>query len=444
VPELTAESPSLRGPWSAWWMQRALVALWTGVVPALLAAAVLRYLVPPPGGGLHGMVATLVGSRPVVVWAALFLMFTALARYWRFRIPGGRYASALPAHLAPAELRAERLHDLARAAKIYDQLRSPRVERRISPDLRVEFHGALAELRQALEGGDGVRAAAALQTIAKPGAGALARSRRREALVWVASVGGAVLLAAGLRAAVAQPYLVASDSMMPTFDAGDQVLASKVSYALRAGHVPARGDVVVFQSAGLGLPPTVPDVLLKRVVGLPGDRVAMRGNVPVINGWVVPTCIAGEYADVPRGGSRATVLGRLVVEFLGGATYLTVQPAAMPQTGPELEVPPGQVFVLGDSRGNSVDSRRFAGGRGGGVPLGAVRARAERFLLGTRRDGSADLGRFWRRIDELQSELHADGLQTEPLRAGIARCLAQAPVETEPPPPQPAGHDPGS
>jgi len=47
-------------------------------------------------------------------------------------------------------------------------------------------------------------------------------------------------------------------------------------------------------------------------------------------------------------------------------------------------------------------------------------------------------------LGDIQSELHADGLQTEPLRAGIARCLAQAPVETEPPPPQPAGHDPGS
>src|ERR1700685_4607675 len=75
--------------------QTAIVLLWTAVIPALLAALAIKVLVPPVGTGFAGIVA-LLGSRFALLFGvALFFLFSGLARYWRYRLPGGRYATAL-------------------------------------------------------------------------------------------------------------------------------------------------------------------------------------------------------------------------------------------------------------------------------------------------------------------------------------------------------------
>jgi signal peptidase I len=134
-----------------------------------------------------------------------------------------------------------------------------------------------------------------------------------------------VLLA---RAWVLQPYAVDGESMEPTLYGGERLLVSPLPYAV---HPPRRGDVVVFH------PPHDPDRdYVKRVVGLPGERVAIRGGEVVVEGV------------------------RLDEPYLRGATT--------PCGGAcEWVVPEGAVFVLGDHRNRSNDSRDF-----GPVPVDAV------------------------------------------------------------------------
>ena len=134
----------------------------------------------------------------------------------------------------------------------------------------------------------------------------------------------AVLLAFVTVSQVVEPLRVASASMTPSFGAGDEVLVDKFSH--RSSH-PRRDDIIVFQRNGAG------KLLIKRVVALAGDSVGISDGVLVVNGRP----IVEPYVD------HGSVDG----------TYF----------GPVL-VPPGSVFVLGDNRANSVDSRTF-----GAAPL---------------------------------------------------------------------------
>ena len=138
-----------------------------------------------------------------------------------------------------------------------------------------------------------------------------------------------VVLVVGLGASALalEPFTVESSSMSPTLDAGDQVVAEK----LVSGWLSLdRGDVVVLR------PPASPALMVKRVVALPGDQVGLEDGRLVVNGRPVTE----PYVD------HATVDG---VYF-----------------GP-LVVAPGTVFVLGDARADSVDSRVF-----GVVPVDRV------------------------------------------------------------------------
>jgi signal peptidase I len=127
---------------------------------------------------------------------------------------------------------------------------------------------------------------------------------------------------------VVEPFAVASSSMSPTLHDGDEVLVEKVGP--RLGRV-GRTDVVVFTAPG-----TRSTLMVKRVAGVAGDRVGIEDGLLVVNGRRV----AEDYLD------QATVDG----VYFGPVT-----------------VPSGSVFVLGDDRADSVDSRVF-----GSVPVGQV------------------------------------------------------------------------
>jgi signal peptidase I len=144
----------------------------------------------------------------------------------------------------------------------------------------------------------------------------------RNALEWAVVLVGAVLVALVLRAALFQAFWIPSESMESTLLVNDRVLVNKVSYKLHDVH---RGDVVVFVRPD-GEPGDIKD-LIKRVIGLPGDTVQGKDDSVYINGE------------------------RLVEPYLAPGTPID-------DFGP-IVVPEGDMFVMGDNRGESFDSRKF-------------------------------------------------------------------------------------
>jgi signal peptidase I len=146
-----------------------------------------------------------------------------------------------------------------------------------------------------------------------------------------------ILVAAGVVFGVVRPFVVEayripSASMVPTLQIGDRVLANKFIYRLTK---PKRGDIVVFDGVEGS-----EDTLIKRVVGVGGDRIRVKGDTLYVN---------GEAQEEPYVNKKIP----------SGDSY------------PMERVPRGYIFVMGDNRGNSADSRVF-----GPVPLGNVEGEA--------------------------------------------------------------------
>jgi signal peptidase I len=148
--------------------------------------------------------------------------------------------------------------------------------------------------------------------------------RRPRLLFWVGAALVVALLAALL---VSEPFTVRSSSMSPTLHTGDQILAEKLTPRFKSLH---RNDLVVFDAPGTRV------LMVKRVVALAGDRVGLADGRLVVNGRRVHE----SYVDLPS---------------VDGVYF-----------GPVV-VPPGSVFVLGDDRADSVDSRDY-----GAVPVDRV------------------------------------------------------------------------
>jgi signal peptidase I len=253
----------------------------------------------------------------------------------------------------------------------------------------------------------------------------------RRLLLGLAAV---ALLAFVVRGSVAATYRVVGPSMLPTLEIGDRVLVNRLAYGLSlplaktraSARLPRHGDLVVFRANGL-TGADGPQSVVKRVIGLPGDRVAFQEGSLLINGWRVPTCDAGPYVNLT---GRLTVRGRLTVEYLAYQTYLTVRkPVEAPFAG--YTVAPGEVFVVGDDRGLSSDSRLWNEGRGGGVPINILEGRVARVLLGARPDGRLDFSRLL--VAPLDLKVRLPGLDLRKTEERINNCLARRPAETWPP-----------
>jgi signal peptidase I len=259
--------------------------------------------------------------------------------------------------------------------------------------------------------------------------------RRRSAVRFAVGLAVVAVLACGVRVSVVAVHRVEGPSMVPTLGAGDRVLVNQLAYGLRlplSTHVlgarpPRRGDVVVFPNQGRVTGAGAPRDLVKRVIGLPGDVLAYRDGTPVVNGWAVPSCDAGPYLVVAGG---ALARGRVVVEFLDGRSYLTLRSPLEETLLPERKVPAGEVFVLGDDRLASTDSRAWSDGRG--VHVDRLEGRVTRLAFGRFRNGRLDLRRAFATLGLGVREPNAD---VSAIEARVADCLAHAPPSSPPPAP---------
>jgi signal peptidase I len=217
-------------------------------------------------------------------------------------------------------------------------------------------------------------------------------------------------------------FSIPSESMMPRLLVGDFLFASKWSYGYSGaslpidwdsgqgkifGRLPERGDVVIFKH------PLDRTDYVKRVIGLPGDTIQMAGGVLVLNGEPVPKQrIADFVVPIDAGGGcgpgRASFTvrgpdGRFSCRFPryretlpGGVSYQVLDLAVtdVDTTEPQI-VPEGMVFMMGDNRDNSQDSRRAAVPNGwvGMVPVENLVGRASFMFFST--DGSAELFKPW-------------------------------------------------
>lgn len=163
------------------------------------------------------------------------------------------------------------------------------------------------------------------------------------------------------RSAVADWNSVPSGSMLPTIREGDRIFVDKMAYDLRVPlthiaiahlHEPQRGDIVTIDSSAAH------DLIVKRLIGLPGDSVAMRDNVLYVNG------VRADYQPLklkPLPADTASPGDYLTERFEGVAHTVRLAPnAPSPRDsfGPVI-VPPGEYLMLGDNRDNSADSRYF-------------------------------------------------------------------------------------
>ncbi len=217
------------------------------------------------------------------------------------------------------------------------------------------------------------------------------------------------LIAMGIRTVAFEPFNIPSGSMIPTLLIGDFVFVSKYSYGYShfsfpfspplfsgrvLGSVPHRGDVVVFRNTR-----NTSEDWIKRVIGLPGDRIQVKEGQLYINGNHVPRDPAGDYESSDENGTR--VLTKEYIESLPDGPkhhLLKYTDDARNVTGEldanntdEYLVPSGHLFMMGDNRDNSADSR-FMNGLGF-VPLENVIGRAQFIFFSF--DAEAPWWQFW-------------------------------------------------
>lgn len=247
-----------------------------------------------------------------------------------------------------------------------------------------------------------------------------------------------VLIAWVIRSFVFAPFSIPSGSMLPALYIGDYVLVAKWPYGFSRysfpwsfpsfdgrifERLPQRGDVVVFRVPGSD------EDYVKRVIGLPGDRISVRGGMLVLNGRPIPRHQAGTFAmpisanspcrvvagatpmtGATGDGSPACLYPVFEETLPGGKTYRVIDQVDNPRadTVPEVVVPEGRLFLMGDNRDDSLDSR-FSVREGGigFVPVENLIGRATLIFWST--DGTAEYAKPWTWFSALRGNRLASG-----------------------------------
>ena len=213
---------------------------------------------------------------------------------------------------------------------------------------------------------------------------------RHKSSAWVENIKTIVyagLIALVVRTVAYEPFNIPSGSMIPTLQIGDYLFVSKFSYGYSHfslpfapdifsgrifGSLPARGDVIVFR-----YPRDTSEDYIKRVIGLPGDTVQVTDGLVSINGKEVPRKAVGDYTTNDEG---FPIVQREYLETLppsghGAAVrhdILKSTDQGFANNTPAFKVPPNELFVMGDNRDNSADSRFW-----GYVPMENVVGKAD-------------------------------------------------------------------
>ena len=191
----------------------------------------------------------------------------------------------------------------------------------------------------------------------------------------VKTIGGAVLLAIFIRIVLFEAFEIEGPSMEPTLLNGDRVVVAKFMYglflpftteAVVTWGTPDAGEVVIVKS------PADDIDIVKRVIGVPGDTIEIRDDVIYRNGEPIPHEEVGECEDDDDRSGEDLNGCIWVRERLGETSYLTSHSVGSPpSTHPPVPVPEGHVFIMGDHRDRSNDSRFF-----GVVPVERVKGEA--------------------------------------------------------------------
>ena len=202
-----------------------------------------------------------------------------------------------------------------------------------------------------------------------------------------------ILLVFVLRSFVVEPFRIPSGSMLPSLQVGDFILVNKFGYGIRLPIIhrkifevslPDRGDVMVFR-----FPHDESINFIKRVVGLPGDKVDYRDKKLYVNGELMPQENMGTYA-FDEAGKRHIIANRYV-ETLGDRKHDILMDTGKRTSRMSFTVPEGHYFVMGDNRDYSNDSRFW-----GFVPEPNIIGRA--FFIWFSWDVSSGGGVDWGRI----------------------------------------------
>jgi signal peptidase I len=209
----------------------------------------------------------------------------------------------------------------------------------------------------------------------------------------------ALLIALFLRVLLVQPFTIPSASMEPTLLEGDYIVVSKYSYGYSRNSIPfspplfrgrilakapQRGDIVVFK-----LPRDGHTDYIKRLVGLPGDRIQVKAGVLYINGTAVPRkALPPVMVDSGYGFTRS--VQRFQETFPNGKTFTTYDfgPDGDVDNTEVFVVPEDHYFFMGDNRDNSLDSRVPMAIGVGYVPAENLVGKAQMIMLSWNKDAS--------------------------------------------------------
>jgi signal peptidase I len=420
--------------------------VWFGLLPTVLASLTIWLFSPASGGEPTGPIAWIqstIHSQPVPVGIVLFTLFEIA--FWAIRneLPFARHAHPPQRSDLPSRLRLtfERARSLLDEASIISARHGRAIARELTAKEWERLQADLERLRDAM-GRVPFDEHAFMDALARADGEVdirLSRWRKSEVREYIEAIFMAVGVAFALRAFVIEAFKIPSGSMIPTLMVGDHIFVNKFSYgpAIPFTHArvwtdmpPKRGDVIVFE-----FPEHPEQDFIKRVIAIEGDKLEARNGHPILNGWEVPSCRVGSwtYSDYESPITRHE--GDLVVEYLGDQSFLTFYDHASGMF-PEYQGPyfakMGEVWVMGDNRNNSHDSRMWFGGQGGGVPFDHIKGRALFVWL-----SFSDNGVDWSRegapvMGRARLPPSASALAPE-----FESCLRNRPAITSPPAPVP-------